>query len=227
MNRRFHGELATLKADLLRMGDLAQSMVELAVRALVDRDTALLGQVRAAEEEMNKLHLALDERCFTLLALQQPTAGDLRFLLGAVKSVGDLERIGDQSVSIAKSAEQLIQEPPLKPLIDIPKMAELARGMVHDSLGSLVSGDYGLARTVLLADDAVDSLRDEVFRELLTHMTNDPDTVARALQLILISRSLERIADHATNIAEDVIFITTAADVRHHAMDGFAESEDD
>jgi phosphate transport system protein len=219
MERHFHKDLAALKDDLLRMGALGQRMVQTAVKGLTDRDGALFAEVRQHEAQMNSLHMSLDERCFTLIALQQPTAGDLRFLLAAMKSITDLERVGDQSINVVKSGEVLLKEAPLKPLLDLPRMADLTQRMVHDSLRAFVDSDVELARSVLVTDDEVDALRDQVFRELLTYMLGDPASITRALHLILISRSLERIADHATNIAEDVIFVARGADVRHGAVD--------
>ena len=224
MERHFHRDLAALKNDLLRMGALGQRMVQTAVKGLTDRDGALFAEVRRDEEQMNSLHMSLDERCFTLIALQQPAASDLRFLLAALKSISELERVGDQSINVVKSGEVLLREAPLKPLIDIPRMADLTQRMVHDSLRSFVDKDVELARSVLVTDDEVDALRDQVFRELLTYMLGDPTSITRALHFILISRSLERIADHATNIAEDVIFMAAGTDVRHRAVDQLVEA---
>lgn len=223
VERHFHRDLATLKEDLLRMGALAQKMVQTAIVGLENRDASRFDEVRRLEEEINRMHVELDERCFTLIALQQPAASDLRFLLAALKSITDMERVGDQSVSIAKFGQKLLTEAPLKPLLDIPRMAKLAQKMVRDGLKAFVDGDVELARSILAADDEVDALRDQVFRELLTYMMEDPGAIARGAQLILVSRSLERIADHATNIAEDVIFMAAGADVRHGAMDQLAE----
>ena len=158
----------------------------------------------------------IDDRCLKLLATQTPLAVDLRLITSAMKINADLERIGDQAVNIAESVLVLIPQPPLKPLIDIPRMAEIAEKMIRDALDAFVKKDAELARDVLRRDDEVDELKDQVFRELLTYMMADPGTIQRALSLILISRHLERIADHATNIAEDVIFIVEAKDVRHN-----------
>jgi phosphate transport system protein len=214
MERHFEKELQALRERLLVMGGLAETMIHAGIRALVDRDEALVQTVLTHEEEMDLLCIEIDDRCFTLLALRQPMASDLRFLVAAIKINSDLERIGDQAVSIALRAQQLIREPELKPLIDIPRMAGLAQEMVRQSLDAFVRRDADLARRVIESDDAVDSLRDQVFRELLTYMMGDPATIPRALGLILVSRNLERIADHATNIAEDVIYIVRGEDVR-------------
>jgi phosphate transport system protein len=191
-------------------------MIHEAVKALVSRDERLVQTVLAHEEEMDLLCIEVDDRCFTRLALQQPMASDLRFLVASIKINSDLERMADQAVSIALRARALIHEPQVKPLIDIPRMATLAQEMVRKSLDAFVRRDPELARAVIEGDDEVDNLRDQVFRELLTYMMADTATIPRALALILISRNLERIADHATNIAEDVIFLVEAKDVRHH-----------
>ena len=214
MERHFEVELQAIREKLLAMGSLAESMIHKSVRALVDRDEALVQAVLAHEEEMDLLCIEVDDRCFTRLALQQPMASDLRFLVASIKINSDLERMADQAVSIALRARSLINEPQVKPLIDIPRMATLAQEMVRKSLDAFVRRDPELARAVIEADDAVDSLRDQVFRELLVYMMADTATIPRALALILISRNLERIADHATNIAEDVIYIVRGEDVR-------------
>jgi len=214
MERHFEAELQALRERLLAMGSVAETMIHKSVTALVSREETLVQAVLAHEEEMDLLCIEIDDRCFTLLALQQPMASDLRFLVAAIKINSDLERIADQAVSIALRAQSLITQPEVKPLIDIPRMAQLAQEMVRKSLDAFVRRDPELARTVIDGDDAVDSLRDQVFRELLTYMMADTATIPRALALILVSRNLERIADHATNIAEDVIYIVRGEDVR-------------
>ncbi len=214
MERHFERELETLRERLLVMGGLAETMIHKSVKALVDRDDALVEAVLAHEEEIDLLCIEIDDRCFTLLALRQPMASDLRFLVAGIKINSDLERIGDQAVSIALRARQLITQPEVKPLIDIPRMARLAQEMVRESLDSFVRRETDLAKSVIEADDDVDTLRDQVFRELLTYMMGDTSTIPRALNLILVSRHLERIADHATNIAEDVIYMVRGEDVR-------------
>jgi phosphate transport system protein len=214
MERHFEGDLQAIRERLLAMGSLAEAMIHKSVKALVDRDEAFVQAVLAHEEEMDLLCIEIDDRCFTLLALQAPMASDLRFLVGGIKINSDLERIADQAVSIALRAKSLITQPQVKPLIDIPRMAHLAQEMVRKSLDAFVRRDPELARVVIEGDDEVDNLRDQVFRELLTYMMADTATIPRALALILISRNLERIADHATNIAEDVIYIVRGEDVR-------------
>jgi len=215
----FEAELQTLRNQLLIMGGLVEERVHSAVQALVHRREEDAARVIAGDAEINELQMAIDERCLRLLATQTPLASDLRLITSAMKINADLERIGDQAVNIAESALTLIPQPPLKPLIDIPRMAVLAEKMIRDALDAFVRKDAALARDVLRRDDEVDDLKDQVFRELLTYMMADPGTIQRALSVILISRNLERIGDHATNIAEDVIFIAEAKDVRHHAED--------
>ena len=217
--RHFAEELDKLKQQLLVMGGLAEERVRLAVRGLVERDTSLMGEVISGDEPVNTLQLDVDDRCFKLLALYQPMAVDLRTIVAAVKINSDLERVGDLAVNIAQAAQQYVAHPPVKALIDLPRMATLAQGMLRDALDAFVRQDIQLAQTVLDRDDSLDALKDQVFRELLTYMLGDPHTIEPALDLILVSRHLERIGDHATNIAEDVIFIVAARDVRHHAGD--------
>jgi len=213
----FEAELQALRNQLLTMGGLVEERVHRAVHALVHRAEEEAQRIIATDKEINDLQIDVDNRCLRLLATQTPLAVDLRLITSAMKINADLERVGDQAVNIAESVLVLIPQPPLKPLIDIPRMAAIAEKMIRDALDAFVNRDAELARDVLRRDDEVDELKDQVFRELLTYMMADPGTIQRALALILISRNLERIADHATNIAEDVIFITEAKDVRHHA----------
>jgi phosphate transport system protein len=217
MERHHYGEeLAALKNRLLRMGGIVEQRVSQAVLALMERRAELADAVIEGDREVNDLQIEIDDRCIKLLALQQPMASDLRLITAAMKINADLERIGDQAVNIAENANQLLGQPPLKPLLDLPRMAEIAQQMTRDSLDAFVQRDSALARKVLQRDDEVDQLKDQNFRVLLTYMMADPGTIERALGLILVSRNLERIADHATNIAEDVIFLVEAKDVRHH-----------
>jgi phosphate transport system protein len=212
----FEEELQVLKQRLLNMGALVEERVHQAVKALMERRLDLAESIASGDAEVNELQIEIDDRALKLLALQQPMATDLRLITAAMKINADLERIGDQAVNIAENVIKLMPEPPLKPIIDIPRMAEITETMARDSLDSFVKKDVRLARSVLSRDDEVDQLKDTVFRVLLTYMMADPGTIERALSLILISRNLERIADHATNIAEDVIFLVEAKDVRHH-----------
>jgi phosphate transport system protein len=214
----FQEELDQLKSRLLEMGGLAEDRMRTAVRALVDRDPALVDAVLTGDTPVNHLHIEIDSRCVKLLALHQPMAVDLRVILSAVKINTDLERVGDLAVNIAEAAVRYLAHSPVKELIDIPRMADIAHGMLRDALDAFVRRDTQLAQEVLNADDALDALKTQVFRELLTYMLQDPHKIEPSLDLILVSRHLERIGDHATNIAEDVIFMVSARDVRHHAQ---------
>ncbi len=213
----FQEELEQLKARLLEMGGLAEDRLRLAVSGLVDRDPATVERVLAGDTAINQLHIEIDDRCFKMLALHQPMAVDLRAIVSAVKINTDLERVGDLAVNIAEAVRRYLQHPPVKELIDIPRMAVIAQDMLRDALDAYVRRDTMLAQNVLDRDDELDALKTMVFRELLVHMLNDPGTIEPSLDLILISRHLERIGDHATNVAEDVIFMVSAKDVRHHA----------
>ena len=218
--RHFQEELEQLKTRLLEMGGLAEEQVRQAVKALVNRDRDLIARVLTSDDPLNALHIEVDNRCFTLLALYQPMAVDLRAIVAAVKINTDLERVGDLAINIAEAAQRYVGHPPVKKLIDIPRMANIAQSMLRDALDAFVRRDTALAQNVLNEDDALDSLKTQIFRELLTYMLADPATIEPALDLILVSRHLERIGDHATNVAEDVIFMVSARDVRHHAADG-------
>jgi phosphate transport system protein len=212
----FREELEALQGRLLEMGGLAEERVRAAVQGLVSREASLFEKVLFGDEPINQLHIEIDNRCFRLLALHQPMATDLRAIVAAVKINTDLERVGDLAVNIAEAGKRYISHPPVKKLIDIPQMGEIAQTMLRDSLDAFVKRDTALAHQVLNEDDRLDSLKTQVFRDLLTHMLNDQSTVEPALDLILVSRHLERIGDHATNVAEDVIFMVSALDVRHH-----------
>jgi phosphate transport system protein len=217
--RHFQEDLDILKTRLLKMGGLAEEEVRLAIKGLVDRDEALIDRVLQGDEPLNSLHIEIDRNCFTLLALFQPMAADLRTIVAAIKINTDLERVGDLAVNIAEAARRYAVHPPVKKLIDIPRMATIAQSMLRDALDSFVRLDVDLAKKVLDEDDRLDALKTQIFRELLTYMLSDPATIEPGLDLILVSRHLERIGDHATNIAEDVIFMVSARDVRHHADD--------
>ena len=213
--RHFIEELQRLKERLLEMGDLATSRIDRAVSGLTSRDPVILGDVIQGDESINALQIELDDRCFKLLALRQPMATDLRLIMSTTRITSDLERVGDLAVNVAEAAARYIQYPPVKPLIDLPRMSELAQQMLRDALSSFVSGEVTLASDVLKRDDTLDDLKRQVFQDLLTYMLNNPDLVAPALDLVLISRHLERVGDHATNIAEDIIFLVEGRDVRH------------
>jgi phosphate transport system protein len=215
----FQQELGGLKERLLAMGGLAEDRVRTAMQGLVERDGQLIEDVLNGDMPLNELHIEIDDLCLKLLALHSPMAADLRAVMAAIKINSDLERVGDMAVNIGEAARRYTTHPPVKKLIDIPRMATTAQSMLRDALDSYVRGDMQLAQHVLDEDDVLDSLKTQVFRELLTYMLQDPATIEPALDLILISRHLERIGDHATNVAEDVIFMVSGRDVRHHAAD--------
>jgi phosphate transport system protein len=219
VTRHFQEELELLQERLLAMGGLAEEHVRESVRSLASRDPGLVERVLGGDEPINDLHIEIDDRCFKLLALHQPMAADLRAIVAAVKINTDLERVGDLAVNIAEAAKRYLQHAPVKPLIDIPRMADIAQAMLRDALDAFVRRDVAMAEAVIGEDDRLDALKTQIFRELLTYMLSDPQTIEPSLDLILVSRHLERIGDHATNIAEDVIFMVSARDVRHHIAD--------
>ena len=216
MERHFDEELKELKEKLLRMSSLVEEAINFSIKALTDRKSELAEQVIKSDDGINMLEIEIDELSLKLLALRQPQAGDLRFITSIMKINSDLERMGDLAVNIAERTIELLKFPLLKPLIDIPRMAEIAQGMVKDSLDAFVNRDSKLARSVCERDDKMDNLNDQIFRELLTYMLQDPKTIERAVDLILVGRNLERIADHATNICEDVIYMVDGKIIKHH-----------
>ncbi len=216
----FEEELEQLKAKLLGMAGLAEERVRASVEALVHRDSDGLAAILEGDDPINRFQIEIDGRAFTLLALHQPMASSLRVIVAVLKINGDLERIGDLAVNIAEAATRYLAGPPVKPLLDIPRMAEIAQGMLRDAIDAFVKRDVALAQSVLGRDDQLDELKTQIFRELMTYMLQDPTKIEAALALILVSRHLERIGDHATNIAEDVIFVVAAKDVRHAPAPG-------
>lgn len=219
MERHFEHDLDELKERLLAMAGLSERAVHQAVQSVFEKDEALGKRVLDEEKLINEMQIEIDDRVMQLVALQQPMAVDLRFILAASRINNDLERIGDQAVNIAESALRILRHPQVKPYVDLPRMSELAEGMVRDSLNALVRRDADLARSVLVRDDEVDHLRDQIFRELLSYMMENSAVIFPAFELILITKNLERIGDHATNIAEDVIYMVAGRDVRHLASD--------
>jgi phosphate transport system protein len=215
MERHIDHELGELKQELVRMASLAEAAIGKAIRALLLREVEMAEDVLRGDEAINRLELEIDERCLRMLALYQPEASDLRFIAMSLKINNDLERIGDQAVNIAERALALFREPPLKPLVDIPHMAELVQAMLTHSVDAFVHRDTALARSVCQRDDAIDQLDDQLFRELLTYMMENRRAITRAVNLILVSRHLERVADHATNVAENVIYLVEGQQVRH------------
>lgn len=216
MDRLFDVELRTLRKKILHMAAHVEESIALSIRSLKERNEELAQEVLRGEDITNGYDIAIDEIGMRLLALRQPMAADLRFITSAMKIGSDLERIGDLAVNIAERTLELLQHPPLKPLIDIPEMARLAQDMVKDAIQAFVDKNEALAKDVCARDDAVDQLNDQVFRELLTYMMGDRETVPRAMGLLLIGRYLERIADHATNIGEDVIYLVKGKIIKHH-----------
>jgi phosphate transport system protein len=215
MTRYFHEELDQIKEKVLKLGSLVETMVENAVASLVDRDSRLAEETIASDDKADHLDVEIDDDCVRMLALHQPTAIDLRFITTAMKVSTDLERMADQAVNISQRVIELNEEPQLKPYIDIPIMSQLAQKMLRECLDAFVRKDVEMAREVIAADNKVDALKNQVFRELLTFMMGDTSTIPRAIRLLLVSRHLERVADHATNIAEMVVFLVEGKNIRH------------
>jgi phosphate transport system protein len=214
-NRQYEEELRGLRAGLLKMGGLAERQIAEAIDSLVDRNTEQARSTIARDVEVNRMDTEMDERCIRLLALHQPAASDLRFITTGLKITTDLERIGDNAVNICERAIELNEEPQLKPYIDVPRMAEIAQSMVKDSLDAFMRDDTALAEEVIDRDDEVDQLNYQIYRELLSYMAEDPQTIPRATRILFVSKYLERIADHATNIAEMVVFMVKGRTIRH------------
>lgn len=215
MERRFDGQIQDLQQKLVLMGRLAESMLQASMRCLIERDEGLCAEVQRKELEVNDLQIEIDDRAVTLTATHQPVGTDVRFLFMASRIATELERIGDQAINICQNSHHIINSVPLKPLVDLPVMGEIAEKMARDSIEALVTKDCALANRVLEEEKKVDAYRDHIFRVLLTYMMADPSTIQRALALILISRNLERVGDHATNIAEEVIYMVEGREVRH------------
>lgn len=218
-HRHFHDELSQVKVRLLTMSGEAEAALRLAVEALLERNLEKAAQVIAGDKVIDSMEVGIEEDCIDLLALQQPMARDLRMLVAAIKIANDLERVGDHAVNLAQSAERLEQARPIAPEPEIIEMARLAREMLSDSLEAFVRGDAAAGREICLRDDKVDALNRSVFRILLTHMMEDPHVIGAAMELFLVSRNLERVADLATNIAEDVVFLVEGKSIKHHAED--------
>ena len=215
MELHFDQELSELKDMLLRLSSQAEQNVALALKALVQRDDALASSIDEFDSQLDRLQMDIDERCVQLIAIRQPKARDLRFLVMTMKIAAELERIGDQAVNIARRTIELNKEPVLKPFIDIPRMADISRGMTHDVLDAFVYEKPDLALAIIKRDDEVDQIENQLHRELTSFMLEDPHTITRAMNLMGIAHNLERIADHATNIAEEVVYLYEARDIRH------------
>ncbi len=218
-HRHFHEDLSQVKVRLLTMSGEAEAALELAVEALLERDVAKAHAVISGDRSIDALEVEIERQCVDLLALQQPMARDLRMLTSALKIANDLERVGDHAVNIAQSAERLSHTRPITPEPEIVQMARLARGMLSDALEAFIRGDAGAGREVCRRDDKVDALHRSVFRILLTHMMEDPHVISAGMELFLVSRNLERVADLATNIGEDVVFLVEGKSIKHHAED--------
>lgn len=224
MERHRDHDLETIRKTLLRMGGLVERQIREAMQALVERDAVRADAVIRMDDEVDELQKEIDAQCNRMLALQAPMATDLRFLVATMKIATDLERMGDSAVNVAQAVGVLNQEPPLKPYIDLPRMAGITQEMVRDALDSFVRRDARAAVEVCKRDDEVDGLYKQLFRELVTYMAEDSRNITRALHLLLIARNYERIADHATNIGEDVVFYVEGRDIRHMTADEKAEA---
>jgi len=218
-HRHFHDELSAVKVRLLTMSGEAEAALGLAVDALLDRDVDKARQVIANDRSIDNMEMEVEEQCINLLALQQPMARDLRMLTSALKIANDLERVGDHAVNIAQCVERLAEARAIAPEPEIVEMARLSREMLSDALEAFIRGDAQGGRDVCLRDDKVDALHRSVFRILLTHMMEDPHTISTGMELFLVSRNLERVADLATNIGEDVVFLVEGKSIKHHAED--------
>jgi len=214
-DRAYEADLAHLRTVILELGGLVEDQITQAVRALIERDDALARQTIDRDHAVNRIDVEVDDLCIKLLALHQPAARDLRLITTALKITTDLERIGDLASHVAERAHELVDEDPVKAYIDLPRMAEIAREMVHKSLDAFVAENDALALEVCTSDDTIDKLHEQLFRELLSFMVEDPTTITRAMRLLFVSKNLERIADHATNIAEMVIFLVRGQSIRH------------
>ena len=223
--RHFDEELSDLKTKLLRMAGLAEDQIDKALTALVTRDSTLARQVIERDHQVNALDVEIDEDSILLLALHQPAARDLRLVTTAMKIATELERISDLAENVCERAIELNEEPQLKPYIDIPRMGNLARMMVKESIDAFVKDDAVLARKVLMDDDSVDDLMEQLFRELLSFMLEDTRTITRAIRLSFIAKYLERMADHATNIAELVVYLVEGKIIRHTTPPGSSEHD--
>ena len=216
MKRFFDSELDTFRSHLIQMGEKSIEQVRLSVRALVDADTELARQVRAGDDELDRLEVLIDDEGVRYMSLRNPIATDLRLVVVGMKAGSDLERVGDEANSIAKRSIRLAAEPQLKEYVDIPRMAEIAQQMLRDALDCFLQHDNEKALAVIRRDEEVDALNKQIYRELAGFMVENPATISRALELMFIAKSLERIADHATNIAEEMVYLAKGEDIRHN-----------
>ena len=214
-DKTYEEELTRLRTHILEMGGLVEDQIAQAIRALTERDEALARATMERDHTVNRLDVEIDDLCIKLLALRQPAARDLRLITTGLKITTDLERIGDLAAHVAERAVELLAELPIKPYIDLPRMADLASDLLHRSLDAFVREDAELALSVCASDDALDKLHAQLFRELISFMVEDPKTISRAMRLLFVSKALERVGDHATNIAEMVIFMVHGRSIRH------------
>jgi phosphate transport system protein len=214
-NRQYEEELRGLRTGLIKMGGLVESQIAEAIEALIERDTTRARTTISRDAEVNRMDVENDELAVRLLALHQPAASDLRFITTSLKITTDLERIGDNAVNICERVVELNDEPQIKPYIDIPRMATIAQSMVKDSVDAFMRDDPDLAQEVVDRDDEVDALNYQIYRELLSYMVEDPSTISRATRILFVSKNLERVADHATNIAEMVVYMVKGRTIRH------------
>ena len=223
MERHFEREIEALKEQLLLMGGRSEQIVRKAIEALVRRDAEQAKTIFEDDHAIDRLEIEIEERCIRLFALQQPLATDLRFITSALKISNDLERVGDHAVNIAECTKRLVGKPPVKPLADLPELAEKAVSMLRDAIDAFVRGDAEEARRLVLRDDEVDALHRRLFAELVSRMIADPQQVERSMTLVLVGRNLERIGDLATNVAEEVVFIAEARIIKHHADESLGD----
>lgn len=215
MERQLDADLDRIRQEILRMGGEAEAMLQRVMRSLVDRQSEEAQEVRRLDDRVDALEVEIDHTIYSVMARQQPTAIDLRFLIAATRIIHEVERVADTAKNIAKAVLKLNEQPPLKPYVDLPRMSEITVGMVRDSLDAFTAGDVATAREVIDRDGRIDDLYEQIYRELLTFMMEDPRTVTRGLEILNVARNLERAADHAVNIAEDVVFHVEAKDIRH------------
>ena len=223
--RHFEKEEERLKETILRLGSAVEAAIVDAIRALTDRDPEMAREVIVRDEEIDQLELEIDQLCTDIIALYQPAARDLRFVIAALKIAPELERIGDLAGNISERAIELCEEPQLKPFIDIPRMAQIAREMVKESLDALVRLDADAARAAIARDDGVDALMEQLFRELMSYMIEDPRTISRALRLMMVAKYIERIGDGATNICEMVVYLVEAKVIRHGGLHHYGQTQ--
>ncbi|MCJ7789858.1 MAG: phosphate signaling complex protein PhoU [Candidatus Atribacteria bacterium] len=221
----FNNELIDLKENLVKMSNLVEEAINVAIKSLVEQDIALAVRVIENDDKIDQMELDIEEQCLQMIALRHPIAKNLRMIGCGYKTVSDLERVADHAVNIAKASQYLSTKPMVKPLIDIPRMAKIAQNMLKDALDAYFNGDVELAKEVWVRDKTVDDLDKQIFRELLTFMMEDPRTISRAIYLIFVSNNIERIADHATNLAERVVYIVNGERIKNYSESDKSDKE--